>query len=37
MLFRSVERLMGAVVVVAVVLAFAVPFALSLAGPFLGR
>jgi hypothetical protein len=37
MLFRSVERLVAAAVVVAVVLAFAVPFVLSLIGPFVGR
>ena len=37
MLFRSVERLVAAAFVVAVVVAFAVPFVLSLIGPFLGR
>lgn len=37
MLFRSVERLVAAAVVVTVVLGFAVPFVLSLIGPFLGR
>jgi hypothetical protein len=37
MLFRNLERLATAAVVVTVVLVFAVPFVLALITPFIGR
>jgi hypothetical protein len=37
MLFRNLERLATAAVVVTVVMVFAVPFVLALITPFLGR
>lgn len=37
MLFRSFERLATAALVVVVMLAFAVPFVLTLISPFVGR